>query len=168
MILLFLAGGFSFVYYIFQAYFALWGFETSFFIRERPFNASAIRNRTNENRTQMLNPEIILTSPFSLLLLVDGIFCIAGGISIWLLTREKELVSMKENISTLLLTPEEKTVIEELKKAGGELNQNQIVKKTGLSKVKVHRALVRLEVRKIVKKYPYGLTNKIILEKTSI
>jgi uncharacterized membrane protein len=40
--------------------------------------------------------------------------------------------------------------------------------KTGFSKVKVHRALTKLETRKVIKKYPYGLTNKIVLEKTAI
>jgi uncharacterized membrane protein len=130
-------------------------------------NNSLDVNRSFENRMQA-NPESTLTSPFALMLLVDGVFSIAGGISLWQLIREKELMSVKENISSLLLAPEEKTIIEELKKSGGQLNQNQLVKRTGLSKVKVHRALVRLETRKIVKKYPYGLTNKIVLEKTPL
>jgi uncharacterized membrane protein len=34
-----------------------------------------------------------------------------------------------------------------------------------LSKVKVHRIVKRLESLQIIKKYPYGLTNKIRLEK---
>jgi uncharacterized membrane protein len=167
MILLFLVGGFSFVSYIFQAYLTFWGIETFPPFRERSINSSFENNRSFENRIPS-NPESVLTSPFSLMLLIDGIFSIAGGISLWQLIREKELTTVKENISSLLLTPEEKAIIEELKKAGGQLNQNQLVKRTGLSKVKVHRALVRLEVRKVVKKYPYGLTNKIILEKSPL
>lgn len=166
MVLLFLVGGFSFFFYVFQAYQTFWGLEI-FPPRERFVNSSTENNRTLGERIQS-NPEAILTSPFSLMLLVDGIFSITGGISLWHLTREKELTTVKENISSLLLTPEEKIIIEELKKAGGKLNQNQLVKNTGLSKVKVHRALVRLEVRKVVKKYPYGLTNKIVLEKTPL
>jgi uncharacterized membrane protein len=167
MVLLFLVGGFSFVSYIFQAYQTIWGLEIFPSARERIVNDTFGINRSFENRIP-LNPESALTSPFSLMLLVDGVFSIAGGISLWLLIREKELVAVKENISSLLLTPEEKAIIDELKKAGGHLNQNQLVKKTGLSKVKIHRALVRLVTRKVVKKYPYGLTNKIVLEKTSL
>jgi len=168
MILLFLVGGFSCVLYIFAGYSFVWGFETFSFLRPRPGNASIDENRTLENRTIQPNPEAILVSPFALFFLIEGILSIAGGISLWQLIREKELTTVKENISSLLLTPEEKAIIDELKKAGGKLNQNQLVKKTGLSKVKVHRALVKLEIRKVVKKYPYGLTNKIILEKTAI
>jgi uncharacterized membrane protein len=165
MVLLFIVGGFSFLSYIFQVYQTLWGLETFPFPRERLINESFIDNRSLENRVRP-SPESALTAPFSLMLLVDGVFSIVGGLSLWQLTREKELTSVKENISSLLLTPEEKTIIEELKKSHGQLNQNQIVRRTGLSKVKVHRALLRLETRKIVKKYPYGLTNKIVLEKS--
>lgn len=167
MVLLFLVGGFSFVFYIFQAYQAFWGLELSLLPREIPPNSSFDFNRGPESRIRA-TPASVLTSPISIFLLVNGIFSIAGAISLLQLVREKELVSVKEKISSLLLTPEEKIIIEELKKSGGEINQNQLVRRTGLSKVRVHRALVRLENRKIVKKYPYGLTNKIVLEKNSL
>lgn len=162
MVLLFLVGGFSFFFYVFQAYQAFWGFELIPFPRDR-----AINNSLDDNRIRP-TPQSVLSSPFSLMLLVDGIFSIAGGISLWQLIREKEITSVKESISSLLLTPEERIIIDELKKSGGQLNQNQLVRRSGLSKVQVHRALVRLENRKIVKKYPYGLTNKIVLEASSI
>jgi len=157
---------------ILQTYSMLWGFETFNLLRERGIqNRSFQSNRSFAEERPLVEPpstQTIFTSPLSLLLLFVGIICTMGGISIWQLTREKELKSVKEDITNLLLTPEEKAIIEELKKADGKLNQNQLVKKTGFSKVKVHRALVRLETRKIVKKYPYGLTNKIVLEKTAI
>jgi uncharacterized membrane protein len=180
MVLLFLVGGFSLVLYLFQAYSVLWGFETFSLVRERriqdhppQLNESSVGLQSNESFVgerliQLSNPEAFLTSPLSLMLLFIGISSTLGGISIWQLTREKELKSVKENITSLLLTPEEKAIVDELKKANGKINQNQLVKRTGFSKVKVHRALVRLETRKIVKKYPYGLTNKIVLEKTAI
>ena len=171
MILLFLVGGFSLVLYLFQVYSAFWGFETFSLIRGRGTQNYSIqpnRSFVGEEFTRSPNPEAALASPFSLMLLFIGVSSTLGGISIWQLTREKELKSAKEDISSLLLTPEERSIIEELKKANGKLNQNQLVKKTGFSKVKVHRVLVRLEMRKIVKKYPYGLTNKVVLEKTTI
>jgi len=167
MILLFLVGGFSFVFYIFQAYQSFWGLELSLLPREIPPNSSFDFNRGPESRIRA-TPSSVLTSPISIFLLVNGIFSIAGAISLLQLIREKELISVKEKISSLLLTPEEKTIIEQLKKSGGEINQNQLVRRTGLSKVRVHRTLVRLENRKIVKRYPYGLTNKIVLEKNSL
>jgi uncharacterized membrane protein len=171
MMLLFLVGGFSLFLYLFQVYSAFWGIESGV-IRERAIqNSTSQINRppfSGEGFIRPLIPQATLTSPFSLMLLFVGIISTTGGVSVWQLTREKELKSAKENITSLLLTPEEKAIIDELKKANGKLNQNQLVRKTGFSKVKVHRALARLETRKIVKKYPYGLTNKIVLEKTSI
>jgi hypothetical protein len=171
MVLLFLVGGFCLVLYIFQIYSSFWRSETLTLVRERRIESlppSSNRSLLGERLVQLSNPEAFLTSPLSLMLLFVGLSSTLGGISIWQLTREKELTSVKENITSLLLTPEEKTIIEELKKANGKLDQNQLVKKTGFSKVKVHRALIRLETRKIVKRYPYGLTNKVVLEKTTI
>lgn len=180
MILLFLVGGFFLILFVFQMYSALLGFETFTLTRERMNQNSSLQlNRSLGERFEqpLINetpPESqfpfgrfprVLMSPFSLMSLIIGISSTLGGISIWQLTREKELKSVKENITSLLLTPEERAIIEELKKANGKLNQNQLVKKTGFSRVKVHRALVRLGSRKIIKKYPYGLTNMIILEK---
>ncbi|MBI3035785.1 MarR family transcriptional regulator [Candidatus Woesearchaeota archaeon] len=61
--------------------------------------------------------------------------------------------------------PDEKIAIGELEKNNGALTQSELVRNTGLSKVKVHRIVKRLESLGIVKKYPYGVTNKIKLEK---
>jgi type II secretory pathway component PulL len=173
MILLFLVAGSSLVLYLFQVYSMFWRTETFNFDQATIQNNSFPPNQSNisfigERFIRPPNTELALTSPFNLILLFMGVSSTLGGISIWQLTREKELKSAKEDITSLLLTPEEKAIIDELKKANGKLNQNQLVRKTGFSKVKVHRALARLETRKIVKKYPYGLTNKIVLEKTAI
>jgi uncharacterized membrane protein len=167
MVVLFLVGGFSLMYYVFQAYSFFWGSGNLGLERNITFNSTLLRNVTIEQRPRPTS-ESFLTSPQAIISLVNGIVSIAGAVALWALVNEKEITKVKENISTLLMSPEEKSVVEELKKADGELNQNQLVRNTGFSKVKVHRALVRLEMRKIVKKYPYGLTNKIVLEKTSI
>ncbi|MFH0711261.1 MAG: hypothetical protein V1944_01665, partial [Candidatus Aenigmatarchaeota archaeon] len=143
MVLLFLVGGFSLVSSLLQAYSVLWGVETFNLFRERgPQGNFSQSNRSFESERFMplSNINVILTSPVSVMLLFVGITSTLGGISIWQLTREKELKSVKENITSLLLTPEEKSIIDELKKANGKINQNQLVRKTGFSKVKVHRA----------------------------
>ncbi len=171
MIMLFLVGGFSLLLYVFQAYSAFWGLETFTLARERWIDNNSLqlnRSFVGERSMEPPRPEAGLTSPLSLMFLLVGITSTLGGVSIWRLTREKELKSAKEDISSLLLTPEEKVIIDELKKANGKINQNQLVRETGLSKVKVHRALVRLEMRTLLKRYPYGLTNKVVLEKTAL
>ena len=171
MILLFLIGGFSIFLYLLQVYSAFWGSETFNLVRERRMlNESEQLNRpfNRERFIASFDPVAVLVSPFSVTILVIGLSCIIGGISIWNLTREKELKSVKEDISSLLLMPEEKTIIDELKKANGKISQRQLVRNTGFSKVKVHRVLSRLEMKKILKRYRYGLTNMIILEKTAL
>ena len=169
MILCFLIGGFSIFLYIFQLYSAFWGFEI-FGAQRLPGNNLTELNRTiraAENRSfgRIGNPITDLTSPFSFMLLLNGIVLILGGIAIWKLTREKEIGLVKEKLTSLLLLPEERIVIDELKKSKGEITQSQLVKRTGMSKVKIHRVVNRLAAKGIIKKYQYGLTNKIVLEK---
>jgi uncharacterized membrane protein len=97
--------------------------------------------------------------------LVSGLMFIIAGIAIWRLVSEKELDLIREELSDTFLLPEEKAVIEELKRAGGETTQKEMVSRTGLSKVKIHRILGKLEAKKIVRRYPYGMTKKIVIEK---
>lgn len=106
-----------------------------------------------------------LVSPNQLIYLLGGIMFIVAGVSIWYLVREKEMAVLKEEMTDMFLLPEEKDVMNELKKAAGELTQKELVKKTGLSKVKVHRILNKLENKKLIKRHPYGMTKKIVIEK---
>lgn len=169
MVLCFLLGGFSIIFYITQIYSNFWSHEV--FGNTR--NESDFRNTSNEsefNRTLGRGPlpirsEEFLLSPFSLMLLFNGIVLLAGGISLWFITREKEIASAKEKITSLLLQPDERIILNELKKYKGESTQSQLTMKTGMNKVKVHRIIGRLAARGIVKKYNYGMTNKIVLEK---
>jgi hypothetical protein len=125
------------------------------------FNAS---NRTFAGEAAFRNNIFEPFSPNSLMILLGGIVSVSGGVAIWQLGREKELKTVREDLTSLLLTPEEKKVTDELRKAGGSMAQNELVRKTQLSKVKVHRVLTRLESKNIIKKYSYGITNKIVLE----
>ena len=99
------------------------------------------------------------------MLLFVALVCIIAGISIYSLIGEKEIKITKDRLTSILLSTEEKSVIDEIKKSNSNITQSQIVVKTGLSKVKVHRILLKLESKNIIKKYHFGLTNKIILEK---
>jgi len=59
----------------------------------------------------------------------------------------------------------DKKVISLLKENNGALTQSQLVKEFGMTKVKVHRIIVKLESNKIIEKFKYGQTNKIKLKK---
>jgi len=163
MILCFVVGGFAITSYFIQAYTNIW--NQDFLgprLRQNSTNFTEVRPR--EIATP-LNREAVLFSPVALIMLMSGIVLLAGGISVWSLTREKEFKQAKDRITHMLLLPEERMVLNELSKAGGEITQSQLVVKTSLSKVKVHRIVKGLEQKGVVRKFQYGLTNKIILEK---
>jgi len=109
-------------------------------------------------RTSFFYPVIIIS-------LLGSIISILAGLSLMDLLKKKERKELTKSVIDTMTTPEEKIVIKELEESSGELTQSELVKKTNLSKVKVHRIVKRLEQLKIVSKYPYGVTNKIKLEK---
>jgi uncharacterized membrane protein len=63
-----------------------------------------------------------------------------------------------------LLRREEREVFRELIDSNGEMLQNALVLKSGLSKVKMTRILSSLESKNLVVKERHGLTNKIKLK----
>ncbi|MFH1256118.1 MAG: hypothetical protein V1494_02390 [Candidatus Diapherotrites archaeon] len=177
MFLCFLYGGFSIITLFLSAYGVIWRTETggiSFFDRRPPdFNSiSGIdANRFSDAnaflRTERLSidPFASLLSPSSLLLLVGGLIAISAGIAIWFLIREKEIKKIKQETANNLLLPDEKAVIEALKKSNFESTQAKLAKEAGMNKVQVHRAIKRLEAKGVLEKHGYGLTNKILLKK---
>ena len=78
---------------------------------------------------------------------------------------EKKEEEKKKEIDSDILMPDEKTLIKILKEHEGSMTQKELVAESGLSKVKVHRVLKRLEAKKVVSKYEFGMTNRIRLEK---
>lgn len=70
----------------------------------------------------------------------------------------------KRFVISSLLTNEEKIVYDELVRRDGEATQKQLSTTTGFSPVKIYRVIQRLEGKGIVKSYPFGMTNKIILK----
>ena len=109
-------------------------------------------------RTNLFYPVIIAS-------LSGSIISILAGLSLMDLLRKKEKKELTKSVIDSMTTPEEKIVIKELEENNNELTQSELVKRTKLSKVKVHRIIKRLESLKVVSKYPYGITNKIKLEK---
>jgi uncharacterized membrane protein len=68
-------------------------------------------------------------------------------------------------IALRLLESDEKRVVKSLVDAGGSILQKEISWKTGFSRVKTHRILVRLIRRGVVTSEKYYNTNKITLSK---
>ena len=118
----------------------------------------------NFSRRVLLEPEI---SRFFYLIIFVSLFgsfiSIMAGLSLLNLIRKKERKELTKGLIDTMTTPEEKLVIKILNESGGELTQSELVRRTRLSKVKVHRVVKRLESLKVVNKYSYGLTNKIKL-----
>lgn len=70
----------------------------------------------------------------------------------------------KEMLITNLLKDDEKKVYQEILNSNNEILQNELVRKTNLSKVKITRIVRRLELKGLIIKERYGLTNKIKLK----
>ncbi|MFH1126009.1 MAG: MarR family transcriptional regulator [Candidatus Altiarchaeota archaeon] len=169
MVLSFIYGGFLLATYCFMTYSILW--------REEVFGIPVFEGGPNmpvitgEEELMVMGPHHrqvdplkMLTSPFLMFILVGGLISIANGIAIRSLTHEKEVEQLKERLKKLYLTPEEKDILDEIEKSEGEITQKELTERTGYSRVKTHRIIERLESKKVIKKVPYGQTNKIIME----
>jgi len=76
---------------------------------------------------------------------------------------EREEDSSSIDVVLRLLETDERRVVEALLEAGGSLLQKDISWKTGFSRVKTHRILVRLLRRDVVISEKYYNTNRITL-----
>ena len=103
--------------------------------------------------------------PVIIISFLGSVISILAGLSLFDLLRKKERKELTKSVIDSMTTPEEKLIIRELEANNDELTQSELVRRTKLSKVKVHRIIKRLESLKVVSKYPYGVTNKIRLEK---
>jgi len=68
-------------------------------------------------------------------------------------------------IAKMVLTQDENLIYEILLREGGEILQEKLVRETGFSKAKVSKLVRNLEVKGIIKKEPYGKTNRIMLNR---
>ena len=161
MILCFIYGGVSLIILIFQVYFFLRKGQFSY---AGDFRPERFANFTNLEGIRHGRFNALL-SPFIIISLLGSVISIFAGLSLLDLLRKRERKEITKDVVDSMVMPDEKIVIKELEVNDGELTQSDLVRKTKLSKVKVHRIVKRLESLKIVSKYPYGVTNKIKLEK---
>jgi len=97
---------------------------------------------------------------FSLVFTIFLIIFIASVLVYFLILKKKNKKDFER-----YLNESEKRIVNELKKAEiNELWQKQLQLKTGFSKAKLSRVIRDLEARTIIKKIPFGNTNKILLK----
>jgi len=103
---------------------------------------------------------------FGILMTVSAIgvvLPIVAGIMLHRLSSARAIAQAQESALSVLTTADEKRIIKLLQSKGGALTQSELVIETGLTKVKVHRVIVRLQSLGLVEKHAYGMTNKIVL-----
>lgn len=165
MFLCFIIGGYLILNFMSQFYGSL--------ARESMFESMNMSDRFNEfnqfNGTPFFprGPMDRAFSPQMYIDLVAGFMFIVAGLTIWYLIREEEISLLKDQMADIFLLPEEKSILNEMKKAKGEITQKDLVSKTGLTKVKIHRMLNKLENKGIIKRIPYGMTKKIVIAKSN-
>lgn len=71
--------------------------------------------------------------------------------------------SKEEKIRKIPLDEQEKNIINLLKKNDNSMYQSDLIKQTGLSKVKITRVLDKLESKKLIERKRRGMTNIVIL-----
>lgn len=108
------------------------------------------------------------TTQRSPLLVLLGLFGFAinflSGLIIFDNIKKQETKKNIDIFHNKVLLPEEKKIVEIIKRFKGEITQSELVKESECSKVKISRIIKKLEANGIIKKHNYGLTNKIILE----
>lgn len=95
------------------------------------------------------------------------IFVLLIGLYILLFTKEKNpKAEQKENNEKVLnkLNEEEKQIIAKIIESEGSIYQSDLIKKTGLSKVKITRILDKIEGKGLINRQRRGMTNVIILK----
>ena len=75
----------------------------------------------------------------------------------------KETIGSGYDIIIPLLRDDEKKAVHLIKEHNGEILQNELVLKLGLSKVKTTRILAALERKQVIEKHRHGLTNSVKL-----
>lgn len=105
----------------------------------------------------MQSPLLLFTSFFGLCInILTGIIILSN-------LDKKEKKKILNNFYNKTLLPEEQKIIKIIENNNGEITQSELVKESNLSKVKISRIIKKLESNEIIKKYNYGLTNKIII-----
>ncbi|MGC8687451.1 MAG: helix-turn-helix transcriptional regulator [Candidatus Micrarchaeia archaeon] len=123
----------------------------------------------NDVRTNVVRVMFNFVLPF-----IGGILLVLAGATINSLadTHAKRSTVMEmrrkkkqiiEHIADSMLTAAERQVLEMVRSAQNGILQSDIVIKTGYSKVKVHRILKSLEIKGLVRRGRFGITNKVFI-----
>ncbi|VVB53597.1 Uncharacterised protein [uncultured archaeon] len=194
MVLAFMLSGFMLSTYVFSAYSMLWDSRepphdlpfsnpnNTVNLSNAAENLTFPNHETSQVRPTRELPEIppfiprrtmmrgstslieLLLSPFMMFLLIGGLISLSSAIAIRTLTHKKAIKKLKDDLTELYLTDEEKKVVTVLQSASSEMTQKELTDRMGYSRVKTHRVLQRLESKKIIRKIPNGQTHKILLE----
>jgi len=116
-----------------------------------------IRYKLTEEKQNIIENLLIPLAIFALgvvssLLLVKTIF------------RKKLAKGEISRLISVILSPDENKIMKTIAEAGGEIEQDEIVEKTGFSKAKISTHLTKLEKRKLIEKKRYGRKNIIQLK----
>jgi hypothetical protein len=87
------------------------------------------------------------------------------GINLYNIIKNKDNKIVSDNWINNITNETDKKIINLLKEKNNIMTQSQIVKESGMTKVKIHRIIQKLESYKIIEKFRYGQTNKIRLIK---
>ena len=129
---------------------------------ELPFNATVPPGEFERSR-MVRDPFSLIFAPQSLGILLTGVLFLINGYFLLGHLRHKENKETKKFVISSLLSEEERAVYDELVKEGGQSTQKQLSLSTGFSPVKTYRLLKRLEGKKLIQTYPFGMTKKIVL-----
>ncbi len=166
-------GGFLVIAYLALSYSAIWQNEFLSVFPENPrfqiqdnvsdqyFNGTLPFR--SERARLVRDPYSLVFSPQSLGILLTGLLLIVNGYFLQKHLRHKDNKETKKFMLSTLLTSEEKALYDELVKSGGQMTQKQLATRTGYSAVKTYRVLRRLENKKLVKSFEFGMTKKIVL-----
>ena len=106
--------------------------------------------------------------PFGLFIAIVISVSVASGAIVSLfyllgLRKKRELIRRDALITLKFLDKDEALIIKELIKNNGESLQSKLVKQTGLTRVRVTRALKKLEEKGVIKRKRMGKENKVLL-----
>jgi DNA-binding transcriptional ArsR family regulator len=120
---------------------------------------------SGEQVPALLEPIMQYHIHFMLLMALFGVFSGVLGYSMMNATIEKQKVIVKNNIELLMhfLAPEEQDVVELLRKKEGRTTQSEIARQPGMSRLKAHRIVKKLEKRGIVHVEREGKINLVRL-----
>jgi hypothetical protein len=110
------------------------------------------------------------TNNFIYFIPISAFFGLFIGLLIYYLLNEEidkkeKDINVKSRTILNLLTEPEKKIIEKIIENDGKIRQYELTYIEGISKVKVHRLILKLEENGIIKKEKLGKVNNLILDK---